>query len=275
MHNQSEQHFIANPVSSKVAYRVEGEGPVLVLLHGFPESGTLWRKITGSLANHFRLLIIDFPGSGESLLETQTSIIDMADCVKSILDHEQIENAVIAGHSMGGYVGFAFGFKYPERIAGLSLVHSTPVADDEERKKIRLKAIELLRKGGKTAFISQMVPNLFSPTFKKNRHALVQEQVELALEMPEESMINYYNAMIGRNDYSAWLKTVTFPVQWIIGIDDSAIPYKKVLQHTYSSSINFGNLYENCGHMAMLETPEKLIADLAEFTSYCYGIKLI
>ncbi len=260
---------ISTPYSSRLSYRIEGQGAVIVLLHGFPESGTLWRKVVDSLSKKFKLVIPDFPGSGASLLERETSLEDMAHCVNAILDHEQIDRAVIAGHSMGGYAGFAMANIYPEKVAGLCVIHSTPTADDEDRKKIRLKAIELLKKGGKTAFVSQMIPNLFSPKTRTKNAALVQEQTELALEMPEESMINYYQAMIGRADYSDWLPDIKCPVQWIIGIDDSLIPCTKLLKLSYVAPINFVQVYADCGHMSMLECPDRLINDLSEFAEYC------
>ena len=152
---------VATSVSSQIFYAKMGSGPVLILLHGFPESGSLWRNVRDELSASYMLIIPDFPGSGNSILEKETSISQMADCVKNIMDKEGIDKAVIAGHSMGGYVAFAFATSYPENVAGLSLVHSTPEADDDEKKQTRLKIIEIIRKGGKTAFISQMVPNLF------------------------------------------------------------------------------------------------------------------
>ena len=258
---------ISTSISSRVFYRKMGAGPVLVLLHGFPESGTLWQNIWDELSVSFTLIIPDFPGSGNSILENETSIADMAECVKAILDHEGIGRAVVAGHSMGGYVGFAFAGLYPECVAGLSLVHSTPKADDEEKVKMRLKVIELIRNGGKNAFISQMVPNLFAAGFKKPS---VQAQVDEALKINDNGLINFYKAMIGRTDHTFVLKTAIYPIQWIIGSDDNVIHFKKILELCYRSDINFVTFYRNCGHMSMIEVPENLVYDLKTFTKYCY-----
>ncbi len=195
----------------------------------------------------------------------------MAVCVKTILDNEGIDKTLIAGHSMGGYAAFAFAGLYPAMVAGLSLVHSTPVADDEEKKKTRLKAIELIRNGGKNAFISQMIPNLFSESFKQSNVQAVKEQVDEALKMDERSLINFYEAMIARRDHVFVLEKAHFPVQWIIGMDDNVIYYKKILEQCDKSNINFVSFYRNCGHMSMVESPKKLEADLKEFANYCYN----
>ena len=262
---------ISTPASTRVFYRKMGSGPAIVLLHGFPESGTLWQHIWHELCASFTVIIPDFPGSGNSLLEKGTNMADMAACIKMIMGEEHIDKAIIAGHSMGGYVAFAFAGLFPGRVAGLSLVHSIPLADDEERKNIRLKSIELIRNGGKNAFLSQMVPNLFSASFKRSNSLAVKQQVDEALKMTEDSLINFYKAMIMRRDHTFVLEAATFPVQWIIGSDDNVIYYKKILEQCNKSNINFVSFYRDCGHMSMVEAPKALSHDLKEFTDYCYN----
>jgi len=265
---------ISTPVSSRLFYRKMGAGPFVILLHGFPESGNLWRKVWDGLSSSFTLIIPDFPGSGNSLLERETSISQMADCVRAIMDEEHIENAVITGHSMGGYVGFAFADKYPDKVCALSLVHSTPQEDDEERKKTRRKSIELIKKGTGKIFIAQLISNLFSDAHKGANPQDVEDQVALALEMQDRSLINFYEAMINRKDHTGLLKSASFPLQWVIGINDNVIYYKKILEFCHKSPINFVTFYNNCGHMSMLEAPGKLVADLKEFVNYSYEHQL-
>ena len=205
------------------------------------------------------------------MLDKETDIDDMAVCVKNILDAEGIREAVIAGHSMGGYVAFAFARLYPGIVRGLSLVHSTPLADDEEKIKTRLKSIELIRKGAKNAFISQMIPNLFSESFKRSNPAAIKEQIDEAMTMADAGMINFYHAMIGRTDTQHVLEMADFPVQWIVGSEDNVIYFKKILELCYKSPINFVSFYRNCGHMSMIEGPEKLADDLNAFVAYSYN----
>lgn len=119
-----------------LAYRKFGEGPVIVLLHGFPENGNLWRDIWPALAKHNTVIIPDLPGSGESTFANEDlSIEHLAESVKLILDKEGIDEIVLAGHSMGGYIALAFAEKYPVMLRGLSLIHSTAAPDSDEKKK--------------------------------------------------------------------------------------------------------------------------------------------
>ncbi len=262
---------IKTNITSRLHYIKMGSGPALVLLHGFPESHKIWRMVWEQLSQAYTLIMPDFPGSGGSLLEGETSIEQMADCVKEILVNEQIEQAVIAGHSMGGYTAFAFAAKYPELTKGLSIIHSSPAADDDEKKQTRLRSIELIRKGGKSAFIRQMVTNLFPDSFRASDPELIEAQIQSALETDENALVNYYLAMIGRKDQRNWLENASIPIQWILGTEDNLISYKKILVFCIKSGVNFVSLYNGCGHMGMLEFPERLAADLGSFTEYCNG----
>lgn len=254
----------------KLFYRKFGTGPTLVLLHGFPESGVLWQQVWPELAGQFTVLVPDLPGSGQSALGVEKITMEsMADAVNGMLEVENIDSAVFAGHSMGGYVSLAFAAKYGQKVRGLSMVHSTAYADDEEKKNNRRKAITLIRKGGREAFIRQMIPALFSPATKETRPGIIEKQVEGGLQLETESLIAYYEAMIERPERTDLLKASNFPMQWIMGKDDTVIPFTKGLQQCTLTSTNFVSVYSMCGHMSMLENGEELTKDLADFTTYC------
>lgn len=263
---------IKTSVSSRMHYKKLGAGPAVVLLHGFPENSDLWRNIWDDLSGSFTLIIPDLPGSGESALEKETTIPMMAEAVKEILDAEAISSAVIAGHSMGGYVALAFANLYPGMVQGLALVHSTPAADDEEKKKTRLRSAELIRNGGKEQFVKQMVPNLFSDAFKQSAPQAVKEQIDEALETDSDSLANFCDAMRLRSDSREMVRTARFPMQWVIGMGDNVMDYRKLLTESHQSAINFVSFYHDCGHMSMIEAPGKLAADLKSFASYSYKI---
>ncbi len=262
---------VSTAVSPNVFYRKTGNGPVLVLLHGFPESSWLWHGVQDALAARYTLIMPDFPGSGKSLLAGHVSINDMATTVKAILDAEGITNAVIAGHFMGGYVAFAFAHLYPDLVSGLSLIHSTPLADDADKVEMRKKAIDIISKGGKAAFIRQMVLGLFTDDFKRNNPEVVESQIANSMEVSEAGLINYYTAMMQRADRTDVLEKHNFPVQWVFGGLDNVIPFKKVVPFTHTSAINFVTFYPHCAHMGMYEAKENLIKDLLEFCGYCYN----
>jgi pimeloyl-ACP methyl ester carboxylesterase len=257
---------------SDIYYRKLGTGPAVVLIHGFPENGSLWDDVYPVLSASFTVLIPDVPGTGKSSLEKEDiSMEQLADTIKAILDHESMGQAVIVGHSMGGYIALAFAERYPQLLKGISLVHSTATADMDDKKETRRKAIALIRNGGKEPFVKGMVPNLFSTQFKELHPDLVQRQIERGLKVEGAHMISFYNAMINRPDRTDILKNGASPVQFIIGRQDTVVPVSLALQQARMSAVNYVSLYNNCGHMSMIEQPERLAADVTDFISYCYN----
>ena len=117
-----------------------------------------------------------------------------------------------------------------------------------------------------------MIPNLFSESFNLSKPLVVKGQIEEGLKMDDGGMINFYNAMIARRGNTDVLGDAVFPMQWIVGKDDNVIHYKKILELCYKSCINFVSFYRNCGHMSMIEMPEKLTEDLNIFINYSYSI---
>ncbi len=208
---------------------------------------------------------------GDEVATEEVTIAGLADKIYTILQEEHIEQAVLAGHSMGGYVAAAFAEKYPATVKGLNMVHSTTAADDEEKKATRKKVIDIIRKGGREAFIMQMVPNLFSPAFRKVHPEGVAKQTEKSLQVPAVALIGFYTAMMKRRDTTGILEHAKFPVQWILGEVDTVLPVAKMTKECSIAPINFVNLYKNCGHMSMIEYPQQLVVDLGMFFSYCYG----
>lgn len=253
-----------------IAFRSVGTGPALMLLHGFPASGNLWEPIVATLSETCQLIIPDIPGAGESRLGTPTvSIDELAGIVPALLDHLNLDKCILAGHSMGGYIALAGATLYPERLNGLALVHSTAVADDDAKKEKRRKSIALIEKGGREEFVKGMIPALFSEAFQKAHPDQVKAMVQEGLKLPAESMIAFYQAMIARPDRQGILKDLDIPVQWVLGREDTTIPWQSVLQQTSMADVSFVVTYENCGHMAMIEQPDALANELHRFTKYC------
>ena len=256
----------------KISYAVEGRGPVLMLLHGFPESRSLWRHVAPRLSERFTVVCPDLPGAGGTELppDGKLTMERMAEAVAVVADEVSENPFVLVGHSMGGYTALAFAEKFRGRLKGLALVHSTASADDDEKQAQRQKAIALIQKGGKDAFLRDAVPKMFSPDTREAAPDLIHEQTERGLRLPDASAIAYYEAMIARPDRTGVLRSAAFPVQWILGKDDALIPLEKVLEQTHLATRSAVSIYEHVGHLAMLEKPERLAKDLAEFAAFCY-----
>ncbi len=105
-----------------IHYEVHGPrgGPPVVLLHGFPDSGRLWRHQTGALAGaSFRVVVPDLRGYGASDKPAEPDryhLVHLAGDVSAVLDAEGIERAHVVGHDWGAALGWALAALAPERV---------------------------------------------------------------------------------------------------------------------------------------------------------------
>jgi pimeloyl-ACP methyl ester carboxylesterase len=255
-------------------YTITGSGQPLVLLHGFPNDSSAWNDIVPALSAGYRIILPDLPGAGKSPLPQEPLTMSyMAAAVIGILDKEGIDKAVIAGHSMGGYTAMQIAAMAPDRIKGLSLIHSLASADSEEKKANRRKAIALIRKGDKEKemFLKGMAQNLFAQAFAERKPGAVKEVIQNGLKLSGATLIAFYEAIMGRADHRSLLAGIKYPVQWIVGEEDTATPMKEALEQCHLAPVNDLCLYRNCGHMSMIEMPEKLESDLKKFLAFVYS----
>ena len=103
---------------------VEGDGPVVLLLHGFPDSGKLWRhQVPAITRGGYRVVTPDLRGFGESDAPPRVEdyfILHALEDLKVILDHLGVERAHVVGHDWGAAVAWAFASLVPERTASLT-----------------------------------------------------------------------------------------------------------------------------------------------------------
>lgn len=254
-----------------IHYTTQGAGQPLVLIHGFPNDSSAWTPVLHGL-QHYRLILPDLPGAGLSPLPpAPLSMAGMAEAVKEVMDREGIAKAVLAGHSMGGYTALEFAARYPERVQGLSLVHSLASPDSDEKKENRRKSIALIRKGRaeQEMFLRGMAQNLFAEDFGRTHPGAAKAVVEKGMSLPGDTLAAFYQAIMDRSDKRPLLTGAAFPVQWIIGNEDTATPMKDALDQCHLAAVNDVRLYRPCGHMSFVEMPDRLIADLDAFMQYC------
>jgi len=244
--------------------------PPLVLLHGFAEDSSIWDRQKEFLQDKYRLIIPDLPGSGSAPLandkDSNTSMEGLAAAVKARLDAENIEQCIMVGHSMGGYVTLAFAELYPDRLKALGLFHSTAYADTEEKKAARRKGIEFIKNNGAAPFIRQSTPNLFSEHSRQEHPEWVTDLIQRYGSFDPEALVRYYEAMIRRPDRSHILNNFKGPVLFVIGRQDSAVPLTASLQQCHMPSIAHIHILQDAGHMGMIEDSDRAGHILESFT---------
>ena len=118
------------------AVQDEGEGPAVVLLHGFPDSHALWRhQIPALVAAGYRVIAPDLRGFGESSMPVgadQYGILDLVGDVLGTLDALGVQRAHVVGHDWGAALAWAMAAFVPDRVdhlVALSVGHPSAFRD--------------------------------------------------------------------------------------------------------------------------------------------------
>ena len=236
--------------------------PTLVLIHGHGVDSSVWDTVYEPLSRQFSIIKPDF-----SRLDGHESIEAYAERLYSLMEQAQVEKAILAGHSMGGYIALAFAERHPEMVAGLALVHSTAFADDETKKEQRQKALQSLQEYGSEAFIRNTVPNMFGDAFRQQQPEAVDELVKKSSQLPAEALSAGVRAIAGRPDRTQVLKAAAFPVVIIAGRQDKIIPFEKSEALFGMPSQGQPVVLDEAGHLGMLETPGPLVEALSRMAA--------
>jgi len=257
--------------NKNISYTIIGSGPALVLLHGFLESKAIWDDFTVMLQKVFTVIAIDLPGHGESELICETHSMQlMAETVKAVLEAEKIEKAVITGHSMGGYVALQFAVDNMEMVMGLVLFHSHANADTEEAKENRRRTIEIVKQN-RGGFIRQFIPDLFDQKHIEEYTGAIQKLQHIAAIMTPEAIIAALTGMRDRPNQLHFLQTTKIPVLFILGKQDSRMPYNQLIAQAVIPSHSEILLLDDVGHMGYIESSGKTLQALKHFALRCFG----
>jgi pimeloyl-ACP methyl ester carboxylesterase len=251
-------------------YNDSGNGFPLVLIHGFCESKALWKYCEKELALHYRVIVPDLPGFGESRLqESKVSMEFFADKINELLDSLKIEQCIMIGHSLGGYVTLAFAEKYENRLKGLGLFHSTAFADTEEKKENRNKTIAFIEKHGVSLFAQSFVAPLFSLRNRDRLKAEIEELISIASSSSEEGVIETTKAMRDRPDRTGVLKKTSLPVLFVVGKKDGSVPLEKSLEQCHLAKHSIVHFLSEAGHMGMIENKPETIKIIFNYMNFC------
>lgn len=255
-----------------IFYEIGGNGPALILLHGFLESKAIWDNFTKTLSNDFTVIAIDLPGHGDSdVIAESHSMQLMAEAIKEVLKCENITELVIAGHSMGGYAALQFAVENPEMIRGLVLFHSHANADTDAAKENRRRTINVVRKN-RGGFIKQFIPDLFDQKHVSEYSEAIQKLQEIAGLMSPEAIIAAISGMRDRPNQLQYLLFTEIPVLFIIGKQDSRMPYNQLIAQAVIPSHSEIVLLEDVGHMGYIEAPDKTLQALKHFALRSFGV---
>jgi pimeloyl-ACP methyl ester carboxylesterase len=248
-----------------VDVRQMGEGPDLLLIHGYPLDGAMWSSVARRLSDRFRVLKPDLPGRTGNSVSASGSLAAYADFVASILD--RLESPVgLAGFSMGGYVSLELMRRRHPKVGALALVDTRAVADDDAAKTNRDRSISSLEAQGAAAIADAMLPRLLSPE-AASRGDLAERVRRIILRQTKEGLESDLKAMRDRPDSTTLLRYIAVPTLVIAGERDviSTVAESQAM----ASAIPGARFVAipGAGHLTPMESPAAVAKALGDFFS--------
>ncbi len=284
LHEDWSQHLQAFTHRGKrLNYLDYGAGErTLLLVHGWSSGWQHWLEQLIPLRDEFRIIVPDLPGFGASDTpadDHDLSIDGYARALDRLCDHLQVESAVVAGSSMGGFVGAELCIQFATRVEALVLVGAaglsnrliglpTAVLRNPSLEIVTpavlaglgapdavLRAVVTRRRGREVALgVVCSHPARLHP-------ALVYEIARLAGRPAAAKMVR----QLASYDFRERLDDITCPTLVVWGDTDRLVPVSSATKYEEAIAGAEKLLYRDTGHLPMLERPERFNADLRAF----------
>jgi hypothetical protein len=254
--------------NKRLRYKIGGSGNPVVLLHGFAEDHQVWKHQFNELEKDFKIIAPDLPGSGlsEALEKENLCIEDLAKAIDAVIEAENIQQFILIGHSMGGYITMAYEHLYSEKTKAVGLFHSTCYGDSKTKIQNRNKSIEFIKNNGSEAFLKTIIPDLY---FNQTKELLqIESHLSIANKISSSTLIQYYLAMINRPSHELLIQNINKPVMFVGGSHDKLIPIEQTVKESCLSECSFITILKNSGHMGMIEEKQKTNETLKQFIHF-------
>jgi YbgC/YbaW family acyl-CoA thioester hydrolase len=257
------QHLLVRGIATAVD--VQGDGPGVVFVHGFPLDRTMWRHIVAPLTG-WRRVAPDLRGMGlTDAPEGGYSLETYADDIVALLDVLEIDKAVVCGLSMGGYVALDLMRRHSGRVRALILSNTRAGADTRDAKAARDEMIQLVQREGPGAVIEQLLPKLLAPSSQSAMPQLVEHLRTMAMGSPTNGLVGALRAMRDRPDATDLLPTIDVPTLVVAGKEDRLIPAEEGKRLADAIPGAQFTVIPDAGHLAPMEQPTATSRVIAEF----------
>jgi pyruvate dehydrogenase E2 component (dihydrolipoamide acetyltransferase) len=231
----------------------EGEGPPVVLLHGFGGDINIWVFNQEALAAEHTVYALDLPGHGGSTKDVGDGDLDsFVEVVAGFLDEMGVEKAHLVGHSMGGGVAGSFALAHPDRVESLVLIASAGLGEE-----INGEYIEGFIAANRRKEMKNVLGMLFADPDLVNRQ-LIQDVMKFKrMDGVDEALRAVADKVFpdGKQADVPDLSGVEVPILAIWGREDEIVPHSHAENLPEQARVE---VLDDTGHMPQMEAAGKV-----------------
>ena len=255
--NGSTLHYVTNGR--------EGATPVL-FLHGFPFSHAMWSDQLALVGKEFFAIAYDIKGHGNSDVDDgQYTIESHVDDLIGMLDHLKIQQVIVVGLSMGGYITLRALERNPERFRAAVLCDTRSEPDSTEGRIKRAVSARTVKKSGSAAFAAEFVKAVFAAESLTKRAEAVARIRNIIEHTPPLSIAGTLIALAARTDTTPSLGATKVPTLVMVGeLDVTTPPSASQAMHDRIPGSEL-HIMPGAAHMSNLENPTAFNEHLLQF----------
>ena len=240
--------------AERIAYDVVGKGETaLIFIHGWSCDGRYWQNQRPVFAKEYQVITVDLAGHGHSSLErSEFSMLSFAQDVKAIIEKENIDRAILIGHSMGGGVIAEAARLMPEKVVGIVAIDTLQNVGKQYPQSAIDEMVNPLETDFKNAAQSFVAP-MFPEGTDQQLVNWVKEDMSSA---PKKIAVNAFRNYLGQyvsGEAAIVFKDITVPV-----VSINARLWPTAAEENRKHIANYQLFYiEETGHFPMLEKPDE------------------
>lgn len=262
-----------------IAYMDEGEGEIILFVHGLGSYAPAWKKNVEALKKSYRCIAIDLPGYGMSSKGNfEGSMSYYADIINAVAQKLNIEKLTLAGHSMGGQISIMAALAYPQLVKGLVLVSpagfETFTAGQKQwfREVVTPKSVMLTPVDN---IISNIGSNFYD--FPDEAQFMIDDRIAMrsaaSFDLYCHQIVKSIHGMVDQ-PVIEYLEDINVPTLIVFGKQDNLIPNRFlnpgktiVVAQMGSSKIKQSKLVmvDKAGHFVHFEQDEEVNRVITEF----------
>ena len=258
-----------------IHYRVEGRGPVLVLVHGLACGRRMWFRQTRAFRARFTVVTYDQRGHGLTSAPKDKNAYSpghLSRDLAGLLDHLGIEACHLVGFSMGGGPALALAAAQPKRVQGLVLADVGAGAENPAATQALVRRWLAVRSGGMAALADEMLRSEFFKTYASRSARARRHMRALIMATPLRGLENTLTEVLAKRNSlfrsTRALAAVAAPTLVLTGADDYVCrKAAQLLARTIPGAAELR--IPGAGHMSPLEVPAAFNAAVADFLTQC------
>ena len=255
-------------------YEIHGEGKPLVLISGLGYSSWQWHKMVPLLAEHFQVIAFDNRGVGQSDKPAGPYTAQMlAQDTVGLLDALKIEKAIIAGHSMGGFIAQALALDFPQRVEKLILCSTNfggpnhvPVTPEA------MKVLTDVSSAALTRFKNGLAVST-APGWSEKNSAMIEEWIQWRVANPIEPVHYQAQMAIGLSlmpeaaAFENKLSRINVPTLILFGAHDKVVPPANADLLSKKIAGSTVLIFPDAGHFFPIEIAEAASRAITDFAA--------